>query len=156
VISLHNARWQERGTDEAFSRPALIAFHDEVTRMSAARGWLRLYLLRLDGTPAAAVYCLRRAGVMTYLSSGWKPGVAGYSPGLVILGLVIKSAMAEGATELDLGHGDDGYKHHWTREERPLRKLELYPPGALGWIARTVGGVERQVRSLGKRVVWGT
>jgi len=38
LITLHQARWRERGKSEAFSSDALIAFHDEVSALALRRG----------------------------------------------------------------------------------------------------------------------
>ena len=54
LMALHNRRWNERGGSTAFPTRAHRAFHDEVTRLALEGGWLRLYMLRLDDTPAAA------------------------------------------------------------------------------------------------------
>ncbi|MGE5183250.1 MAG: GNAT family N-acetyltransferase, partial [Acidobacteriota bacterium] len=103
LIELHARRWDGRGRDEAFASPLLVAFHDEVTRLALARGWLRLYVLRLDGRPAAALYGFRYRDVFHYYQAGFDPAFAPHSVGLVMLGLVVRDAIGEGVTEIDLG-----------------------------------------------------
>jgi CelD/BcsL family acetyltransferase involved in cellulose biosynthesis len=152
LMALHAARWHEHGISEAFHRAPLVAFHDEVSRLALARGWLRLYLLRVDGEPVAALHGFSYGGVFSYYQSGFDPEWAGRSVGLVTLGLVIQAAYSEGLRELDLLHGSEGYKGHWARASRPLRRLELYPPGVRGWLYRNATGLERRARRVGRQV----
>ncbi len=133
VFALHNMRWQERGGSDAFGAPALVAFHREVSQLALNRGWLRLYVLRLDEKPVACLYGFLYRRVFYFYQSGFDPSYAKYSVGLVAMGLAIKSAIEEGAHEYDLLHGDEDYKSHWSRECRELYRLELYPPGTIGW-----------------------
>ena len=130
LIRLHLARWRDRGVSEAFATPALVAFHDEVTELVRERGWLRLYILALDSVPVASLYGLRYGRVFSFYQSGFDPAFAKWSVGLITMGLAIEQAIAEGAEEYDLLHGDESYKFLWAREQRELSRLELYPPSA--------------------------
>ena len=130
LIRLHLARWRDRGVSEAFATPALVAFHDEVTELALARGWLRLYVLTLDAVPVASLYGLRYGRVFSFYQSGFDPAFARWSVGLITMGLAIEQAIAEGADEYDMLHGDEAYKFLWAREQRELARLELYPPSA--------------------------
>ncbi|MBI1735590.1 MAG: GNAT family N-acetyltransferase [Candidatus Rokubacteria bacterium] len=130
LIRLHLARWRDRGVSEAFATPALVAFHDEMTGLARERGWLRLYVLALDTVPVASLYGFSYRGVFSFYQSGFDPAFAKWSVGLITMGLAIEQAIAEGAEEYDLLHGDEPYKFLWAREQRALSRLELYPPSA--------------------------
>lgn len=153
LIGLHEERWRERGGPGAFGSAGLVAFHEELTRQALARGWLRLFELRLDGQPAASLYGFRYANTFSFYQSGFDPRRAKDSVGLVVMGLAIKSAIEEGAAEYDLLHGDEAYKFQWAREARELSRLELYPPGARWFVCRQVVGLNRTARRLARRVL---
>ncbi|MBI4953025.1 MAG: GNAT family N-acetyltransferase [Myxococcales bacterium] len=153
MIALHEARWEARGRSEAFSSPALRAFHDEVSSRALARGWLRLQLLKVDGKPVAATYGFRHRDVFHYYQAGLDPAHAQQSVGFLALGLAIRSAFAEGVTEFDMLHGEQTYKRHWTRELRQLTRIELYPPGARGWLYRHATALELQARRVGRALL---
>jgi len=141
LIALHNKRWIERGGgSDAFHTAGHVAFHREFTARALRRGWLRLYVLRLDGKPASALYGLRYGRTFYFYQSGFDPQYARHSVGLVTMGLAIQSALEEGAEEYDLLHGDEAYKFHWAKESRDLARLELYPPGARGLYLRAMTG----------------
>lgn len=149
LIDLHNKRWHERGASEAFSSADMIAFHDDVSRVALERNWLRLYVLWLNDRPAAALYGFCRGGRFYFFQSGLDPEYSRYSVGLVTMGLAIKDALAEGAEEYDLLHGDESYKFLWAQRERAIHKLELYPPGVAGIVQGKIAHAGRVARKIG-------
>ena len=154
LIGLHQARWRERGKSEAFDSDAMISFHDEVSALALRRGWLRLFVLRLDGRPAAALYGFRYRDVFYFYQSGFDPALAKESVGLVTMGLSIESSFAEGVAEFDLLHGDESYKFHWANSARELSRIELYPPGTRGLLYRGTVGLTRTARRIARGLLW--
>jgi CelD/BcsL family acetyltransferase involved in cellulose biosynthesis len=146
LIDLHDQRWRGRGASEAFNTAPLRAFHEEFTALALARGWLRLFSLQVEGAPVAALYGLRYGPVFSFYQSGFDPRWAKSSVGLVTLGLAIEAAFDEGAAEFDLLHGEESYKFHWASSTRRLRRLELFPPGLHGLIARAVSHLSQRAR----------
>ncbi len=157
LIMLHNLRWAGRqGMSEAFYSPALIAFHEEWTALSLERGWLRLFILRLDGRPSAGLYGLRYGRTFYFFQSGFDPRFGNkHSLGQLILGLTIRSAIEEGAQEYDMLHGAEPYKFRWARETRELSRLELYPAGVRGKLYRGMIGMSRIAKRVGRRMLPG-
>ena len=149
LIYLHNMRWRERGTSEAFSSAEMAAFHDDVSRVALEQKWLRLYVLRLNGRPASALYGFCRGRRFYFFQSGLDPEYSRYSVGLVTMGLAIRDALEEGAEEYDLLHGDESYKFLWARRDRGIHKLELYPPGAAGIVQGKIAHAGRVARKIG-------
>ena len=153
VIELHNMRWRDRGGSDAFHTAGLVEFHREFSRLALERGWLRLYVLRLNEKPAACLYGFYYGKTFYFYQSGFDPAYLKQSVGLVSMGLGIQSAIEEGAEQYDLLHGDEEYKSHWSRESRELARLELYPPGASGRICRSSVELERGARRIARRVL---
>src|ERR1051326_6787976 len=54
LVALHNKRMQERGGSDGLHSSKLVDFHEELTRLALAQGWLRLFVLSLNGRKAAA------------------------------------------------------------------------------------------------------
>ena len=153
VIALHNLRWRDRGGSDAFHTPGLVRFHQEFSQLALDRGWLRLYVLRLDGKPAACLYGFLYRQTFYFYQSGFDATYDKHSVGLVTMGLAIKSAIEEGAEEYDLLHGNEAYKSHWSRDSRELGRLEVYPPRGLGWICRSSVELERASRRIARRAL---
>jgi CelD/BcsL family acetyltransferase involved in cellulose biosynthesis len=153
LVALHQMRWQPRGGSSAFDRPALADFHEELSGLALARGWLRLFTLRLDDVAIAAVYGFRYRNTFYFYQSGFDPRHARASVGLIAVGLSIKAAVDEGATEYDFLHGDEAYKFHWARRTRELGRLELYPPHVRGRLYRRAIEANRAARRTARRVL---
>jgi CelD/BcsL family acetyltransferase involved in cellulose biosynthesis len=153
LIGLHEARWRERGASEAFVSPGLVSFHEAFSRLALSRGWLRLLELRLDGRAVAGLYGFRYGKTFLFYQSGLDPAFAKQSVGLVTMGLAIKSAIEEGATEYDLLHGAEPYKFLWARDARELRRLELYPPLWRGYVCQQALALGRAARRTARRVL---
>lgn len=150
LVDLHTRRWDARGGSTAFHLPALVGFHEDFSRLALERGWLRLYVLRLDGEPAAAIYGLRYGSTFLFYQSGFDPRFAQHAVGLALMGLVIREAIAEGAAEFDMLHGDEPYKFLWAARQRGLHHLELYPPTARGTWSRRITRVARATRAAAR------
>jgi CelD/BcsL family acetyltransferase involved in cellulose biosynthesis len=146
LVALHTHRWDTRGGSEVFGSAALLAFHDEMSRLALERGWLRLFVLRLDGKPAAVLYGYRYGRTFYFYQSGFDPALAKESVGLVTMGLTIRHAITEGAAEYDLLHGVEPYKLHWVPEVRELAHFELFPPGARGAVCRGIAMASGRIR----------
>lgn len=146
LVALHRLRWKERGGSDAFPDPGVVAFHREVTRLALARGWLRLFVLRLSGRPAAALYGLLYRGRFLFYQSGFDPAFAEHSVGQLTVGLTIRAAIEEGAREYDLLHGIEPYKFHWANRTRELVRIELFPASLAGLLARQLRGAEEAAK----------
>lgn len=153
LFHLHNMRWRDRGGSEAFCTPSVLSFHQELSQLSLQRGWLRLFVLRLDEKPVAARYGFRYNRTFYSYQSGFDPGYGKYGVGLVARGLTIKSAMEEGAEEFDLLAGNEDYKFRLAREERELARLDLWPPGARGLLLRRAVRLTRKVRRVVRHIL---
>lgn len=152
LVALHTHRWDARGGSDAFGSRALLSFHDEVTQLALERGWLRLFVLRLDGKPAAALLGYRYGQTFSFYQSGFDPAFAKDSVGLVMMGLAIRWAIEEGATEYDFLHGAEPYKFHWMPAVRELARYDLFPPGIRGAVCQRIaiasGRIRRTARQL--------
>jgi len=153
LMSLHNMRWRERGGSNAFHTPGLVSFHEELSRLACERGWLRLFILWLDGKPAASLYGFRYHRAFYFYQLGFDPTYRKHGVGKVTIGLTIKSAIEERVEEYDLLHGDEPYKSYWAREARELGRLELYPPHLRGLLYRKTMGFSRTARKMARRLL---
>lgn len=152
LVNLHQNRWQARG-GSAFCRPAFLAFHEEFSKRALERGWLRLFVLRLDAQPASVFYGFSYKRRFYFYQGGFDPKYSKYSIGHVTQALAIKSAIEEEAEEYDFLHGAEQYKLHWAKNVRELDRLELYPPGLRGWMCRRTVEAGRVARRLARRIL---
>lgn len=122
LIALHAARWGEGAGAFAGAR---AAFHREFAAQALARGWLRLWILEVDGHPAAAWYGFRYRGAESYYQSGRDPRFAELSPGSVLLTHTIREALEDGVDEYRLLRGDEAYKRRLATSDPGLQTVAV-------------------------------
>jgi CelD/BcsL family acetyltransferase involved in cellulose biosynthesis len=156
LIQLHNERWAPKGGSTAFHSLDLVMFHRDVSALALERGWLRLYVLWVDDEPAAALYGFARNGKFYFYQAGFNTRFSHLSVGLVLMGLAIREAFAEGLVEYDLLHGDERYKFLWASDARSLNRLELYPPEMRGALYHTAVHAYRRTRGVAGQLIRAT
>jgi CelD/BcsL family acetyltransferase involved in cellulose biosynthesis len=147
-VRLHALRWSGDERSTALTGPAVLAFHEEFSRIALERGWLRLYVLKLDGKAVASTYSFRYGEVFYYYQAGYDPAYGAYSVGLSTLALAVRHSIEEGVTEVDLLHGDEEYKALWTRTRRDLERVQCFPPTVYGAMYRKAMGLRRGIKRL--------
>jgi CelD/BcsL family acetyltransferase involved in cellulose biosynthesis len=151
LFHLHHDRFSDRGGSDALHTEALRDFHRELSGVALRRGWLRLWVLRLDQRPAAALYAFRYGRGYLFYQAGFAREFTRWSVGLVAMGLAIRAAIEEGAEEFDLLHGDETYKSLWAGSARELERIELFPPTLSGHTHRLLRRGARAARDMATR-----
>jgi CelD/BcsL family acetyltransferase involved in cellulose biosynthesis len=129
LFRLHQARWSA-GDSVSFAGPR-AAFHLEFAQRAFDRGWLRLWIMELDGQPVAAWHGFRFAGVESYYQAGRDPAFDDLSVGSVLLSHTIRAAFEDGMREYSFGLGDETYKGRFA-EDDPGLKTVVFATGAIG------------------------
>ena len=152
LFSLHAARWT--GGGEWFTA-ATEAFHREFAVCSLERGWLRLWLLEVDGKPVAAWYGFRFGDAESYYQAGRDPAWSRSSVGFVLLAHTIREALEDGVGEYRFLEGGEDYKYRFANEDPGLETLALArsPAGAAALTAGKTFGRLPVVAALAQRVV---
>jgi CelD/BcsL family acetyltransferase involved in cellulose biosynthesis len=150
LVAWHERRFSERGT--AFMNDALCRFHDEVTKRTLDRGWLRMFVLRLNGAPVAVMYGFLYGGCFYFFQHGFDDQYQQHSVGLVLMALSIRAAIEERAAEFDMLWGTEGYKSLWASDTRELRNIRVFPPTAGGLVQRALFHARRTAAPLARRV----
>ena len=153
LVRLHRKRWSERGGSTALDAANLVAFHEEFSRLALERGWLRLFVMYLEGDPVAALYGFRYRGTFYFYQTGFDPAHAREGVGQATVGLTIQHAIEEGCAEYDMLHGDEPYKFDWAGKVRELVRLQLYPGSARGWVCRQLVEWDRAARKAARRLL---
>jgi CelD/BcsL family acetyltransferase involved in cellulose biosynthesis len=118
LFKLHDARWDDRPGGSSMARAEARQLHRDFAAGAHERGWLRLYLLEVDGAAAAAWYGWHVGDRFSYYQAGFEPAWSRYSVGFLLLAETVREAIAEGATEYDLLVGDEAFKARFATGER--------------------------------------
>ncbi len=122
LFRLHRARWGEQASP-FFA--GLERFHRRFAESAAARGWLRLRFLELDGNPVAVNYSLRFGDIEWSYQHGRDPGLEAASIGTLVFAYAVRAAFAEGATEFKLGPGRQAYKLRFATGDPGLETVGI-------------------------------
>jgi CelD/BcsL family acetyltransferase involved in cellulose biosynthesis len=123
LFALHRARWS--GQPTTFSKAE--AFHREFAACALEEGWLRLWLLEVDGRPRAACYGFRFMGVESFYQGGRDPAPQWHrsSLGFTILVNAMREAVEDGIVEYRLLRGGEDYKYQFTASDRSLETMAI-------------------------------
>jgi CelD/BcsL family acetyltransferase involved in cellulose biosynthesis len=148
-FTLHDRRWQGRSSLDA---PGAKQFLSAFAGAAAQRGWLRLRLLEVDGTPVAALLGWRIGDRYAFYNSGFDPAWSELSVGMVLLTRTIESAFEEGASEFDMLLGDEDYKRRFQNASRDVHTVVLTKSMAPARLLITAeAGARRWGRRLAER-----
>jgi CelD/BcsL family acetyltransferase involved in cellulose biosynthesis len=126
VFWVEGSGWKTARSTAILSDPRTRRFYTELAHAAAAEGWLRLHLLELDGVVIAADYALAFAGGEFLLKTGFNQSYSRRSPGFVLRGAVLRSAIEEGLAFYDFLGGAEPYKLRWASQIRPRVTLRAY------------------------------
>ncbi len=103
-----------------------------------------LFVLRVNGAPAAVLFCLRAEKALHAWYVGHDNQWAAYSPGLIVFVEAVRAAADAGYTELDLGPGDYQFKESLANASRPVGAGFIAGSG----VAPMMKAAQFRVRSL--------
>jgi CelD/BcsL family acetyltransferase involved in cellulose biosynthesis len=119
LARLHGARWEARGQPGGvLADPRMAAFLAETVPALAASGAACVHALHLGGTCAAAALVLRAPGRWLLYLGGFDPARRFESPGTLLIGHLIKQAIADRVREIDFLRGAEAYKYAWGAQDR--------------------------------------
>ncbi len=107
-------QWTRYGRKFAYNK---LAWPEQAIAAQRA-GYLRFWVLRLDGHPACLWFTFLYARRVFFQACSYDPAYAKLRLGKVMMPHAIRSAIEEGAVEYDMKRGDAPYKDHWSNAER--------------------------------------
>ncbi|HEX6420803.1 MAG TPA: GNAT family N-acetyltransferase [Acidimicrobiales bacterium] len=133
VVSLHRKRWPDGS--EFLDH---VAFHRGFAGEALRQGWLRLWVLDLDGTPAACSYGFRFGEAESGFVFGRDPRFDRQSVGTMLHLHVMREAFAAGVREYRFLRGGEAYKYRFATHDPGIVTVAV-PRGPLGRAALAAG-----------------
>jgi CelD/BcsL family acetyltransferase involved in cellulose biosynthesis len=124
-MALHR---RSRGEKAEFMTGDTERFFREVADTLAARGWLRLGVLNVDGDDAAVLYGFAYEGTLALYNAAYDPNLAALSVGIACAAYAIRAAIGEGLRGYDFLRGDEPYKYDLGATDHWLLRLEASRP----------------------------
>ncbi|HEU4322750.1 MAG TPA: GNAT family N-acetyltransferase [Roseiflexaceae bacterium] len=114
-IEQHRAQWRDRPDGFArFDDPHVTPLFTATAQALSSRGWLLLSELTLDGRPVAFFYSFVFRGAYLVYRPCFDVQIGRYSPGSVLLYLLIEHLAARPFHTFDLMRGEHPYKLEYT------------------------------------------
>lgn len=130
-FGLHQRRWESRGFTGIFADQRFRNFHVDIARSFSQKGWLGLFLLKLSGKPASAIYGFEYMSKYYAYLSGFDPKYSTYAVGSLLFLHVIDKCIQEELVEFDFMRGAESYKDRWNTMTRWNRQVVLTRKGIL-------------------------
>jgi CelD/BcsL family acetyltransferase involved in cellulose biosynthesis len=152
AFSVETSGWKgARGTAIA-SCPDTREFYAAVARWAAAKGWLRLGFLRLDGRPLAVDIALEHAGTWYSLKSGYDEAYRRFAPGVLLLDAELRHCFSSGLARFELMGPADAFKLEWASGVAPQMWLQAFAPSPAGCAEGAWVMARERARPLVKRI----
>jgi CelD/BcsL family acetyltransferase involved in cellulose biosynthesis len=149
LMRLHAARW---GTWGAFDGK-LGVFHRDFAHRALEAGWLRLWLMEVDGRSVAAWYGFRFEGVDSFYQHGRDPAWDQHSVGFQLVAHTIRCAFDDGMRRYAFLRGHEPYKNRFANGDDGLETRAIgRGPVSSALVALGIGVARRSPR-LRRRLV---
>lgn len=142
----------QRGLETAF-----IA-NDETRRrlcLASERGWLRAYLLYVDGKPCC-FWIGTLYGKTFFLDfTGFDPSFKKYEPGTLLFIKMVEDLCQNNIKEVDFGFGDAIYKQHFCDQSWKEASVYIFPPTLKGMKLNALKMLTVTVNESAKKILKG-
>jgi len=149
---IEGSGWKEAQGSSIISHPSTHGFYTQVARWAAARGWLRLAFLRLNGRALAFDFCLEYNGTHYLLKTGYDSAYSTFGPGMIHRYLMLSRAFSTDISTYDFVGRFQAWKQEWTSGNKEQVSLHMFAPTVLGGLNRAgfVHGLPAARRVKGK------
>lgn len=134
LLDLSRRSWKAPRQVAIATMPRMPEFFADLTRRASVRGWLRLWILRLEGRAVATEYQLEDGGRVHALRAEFDGSLPEeLSPGTHLNAEIARTLFGRpGVHEYDMGPGENEYKARWASDAHETVTLRIYRPGAYG------------------------
>lgn len=134
VFHLRRIRSESMGLDADFVKGDSMKFHQLLSRRFQKAGILNLEMIYDGNTPVSMGYAFTYKNKVYLFQTAFDPAYKKWSPGGMIIHLMVQRAFTEGREEFDTVKGNEAYKYHWCDHDRVEMALTVYNRNLLGLV----------------------
>jgi CelD/BcsL family acetyltransferase involved in cellulose biosynthesis len=101
----------------------MCVFLKNVAQLFAQHSWLRFCAAYLDARPIGVLFSFQFVDRIYLYNAGFDPDFSHLSPGIVAIGLDIKTAIDEGFKYYDFLRGEENYKRQFGAQKRSTMRI---------------------------------
>jgi CelD/BcsL family acetyltransferase involved in cellulose biosynthesis len=128
---LEASGWKGRAGTAILNDPRALRLYTDFAHAAAAKGWLRLHLLELDGVTIAGGYACVLGDAAFLLKSCFDEGYARLAPGTILRSEALRGAIAARLSSYEFLGAADPHKLRWGPELRERLLVRAYRGSAL-------------------------
>jgi CelD/BcsL family acetyltransferase involved in cellulose biosynthesis len=149
ALEVSRQSWKGPRTLAMATMQGMPRFFRELTQRASAKGWLHLWILRLNGRAVATEYQIGANGSLHDLRADFDSALADLSPGTCLSLRIIRSLFEQRSVrEYDMGPGANPYKLRCATGVHETLALEVYARTAYG---RLLHGIETHLVPVARR-----
>ena len=114
-----------KGDKAAFMTDMAEGFFRDIADALAAKGWLRLGVVRAYDEDAAVLFAFAYGDTLALYNAAYDPALGSLSLGIASHAFAVRDAIAQGFATYDLLRGDEPYKYDLGAVDRWLYRLEV-------------------------------
>jgi CelD/BcsL family acetyltransferase involved in cellulose biosynthesis len=135
-LRIEGMGWKADAGTAILSSPKTAAFYTDVARWAAAKGILKISMLRLSGRVIAAELALDDGRAHYGLKVGYDPEFRAAGPGFIMAYDLIESAFDRGLESFEFTGSASEEKLRWTEDVHVIKNVRVFPPTVGGYSAR--------------------
>ncbi len=149
-LPIYNAHWRAKPAGSMFDRAGVLEFASRVVDEGTRNGWAEYGRMTVGGSPVAwYVGLVHRESFYLWITA-YDAAYQGFSPGRLLLALLIERCIGRGVKVVHLLTGDQHYKREWRPNQQSMRSVRWYAPTVkgrlLGWYDRRHRGTAADAR----------
>jgi CelD/BcsL family acetyltransferase involved in cellulose biosynthesis len=133
ILAVSEKSWKGKEGIAISSEMESRQFFEALTDVAGKKGWLKVWLLTVDGTPIAMEYDLEYDGTVYALRADFDEAYKDASPGAYLEYMLVQKLFDEGYKEYNTGPGLNTYKLQWTDKMRTNVGLHAYNNNVKGY-----------------------
>lgn len=134
MTELSQSSRAREGKASPFLRDDYRRFHETVIRTLLPSGIVKVFVLLINNSVASFSYGFTFHRKFYYFQTGFSETFSKFSPGDVILCLLIEHLVSDGVTEFDFLRGDHRYKTRYATGERDTESFQFFRKRGIPWM----------------------
>lgn len=126
ALAASSLSWKHHDGTSMTSTPERRRFFELLSDVGSKNGWLRIWLLKLNGKSIATEYHLEYKGKTHAMRGDFDESYNGLSPGSILEAHIIEQCFKNGVLEYDFCGLPFGYKMRWTKLLHERSNLLFY------------------------------
>jgi len=152
LIAIGEKSWKAKGGRAIGSQPESRRFYSLLAEAFGSRGEVSVWLMRINGEPAAFEFHLARDKQVQALRAEFDEKYRDLGVGSILDMEIVKWLFDSVYNEYDMGGESDFYKLRWTEETRSHSELLVFNRSLAG---RLLGAIEKRLVEPAKRLTNG-